>query len=322
MAAVSRRTLLGALALPVLGGTQTACLGPDWDDMPRARLTIATGNPGGVFTRYGDALAAVLDRRLTGVTATTRLTNASVENIRLVARGTCDIGFSLGDTAADAVRGTGGFGRPFPLTALVRTYDSFVHLVVRDDAAITGVSDLRGKRVGLGQVGSGTRVVALRVLAQAGLLPSDVEPWSQPLEQSAEALRARRLDAFFFVSGIPNDAVRELAQDTRIRLLELESLVVGMSKAYGPEYVAGPIPASTYGLRDAVDTVSVRNYVIARRNLPDDAAYAMTRVIFEAQAEIDKVAPGVRQPTLGAAIFTSPVDLHPGALRYYRERQP
>ncbi len=141
--------------------------------------------------------------------------------------------------------------------------DSFVQLVVRADSGIAAVGDLRGKRVGVGQSGSGTRVIALRVLRRAGLDVTDVIASNESLERAADGLRTRTLDAFFFVSGIPNEAIFRLSQDTGIRLVELESLVTPMAKAYGPEYVAGPIPASTYALPHATDTVSVKNYILA-----------------------------------------------------------
>ncbi len=120
MPRLSRRTLLTALALP-LPASATGCMGKTWNALPATDLTIATGNRGGVFDRYGGALSTALNRRLTGVTSTTRRTNASVQNVRLVARGVCDIGFSLGDTASDAVRGTGAFDAPLDLVALART---------------------------------------------------------------------------------------------------------------------------------------------------------------------------------------------------------
>lgn len=318
---VSRRTVLTA-ALGVPGAaTLTGCLGPSWEELPATELVIATGNPGGVFDRYGEALAAVLDRRLGGVTTRTRTTNASVENLRQVADHSSDLGFSLGDAASDAVRGTGEFDAPVAVGALARTYDSFVHLVVRAATPFTEVADLRGRRVGLGAHGSGTRVIAQRILAQAGIAVSGVEATADTLQESADALLAGALDAFFFVSGLPNTAVKELSAETDIRLVDLGGLVGRMTSSYGPEYTAGPVPASTYSLSNAVDTVSVKNYVVVHPDMDEAVAYAVTRVMFEAQAAVDRIAPGVRQPNLGAAIFTSPLDLHPGAVRYYRERR-
>lgn len=318
---LTRRGALSALSLPVIGSL-SGCLGSDWQSTGATTFTIATGNPGGVFSRYGEALSTVLTRHLDGLTATARPTDASVENILLVASGECDLGFSLGDTASDAVRGTGAFEQPEDVVALTRTYDSFTHLVVRADSGISTVADLRHLRVGVGAPGSGTRVIARRILQQSGLSLDNVRVASESLEESAASLGAGGLAAFFFVSGLPNETVLSLSADVPIRLVELDGLVESMVRTYGTEYVRGPIPASTYGLSEGVETVSVKNYLVASPAMPEDLAYAVTRVIFEAQDEIERLAPGVRQPALGAAIFTSPLDLHRGAVRYFRERRP
>jgi TRAP transporter TAXI family solute receptor len=322
--AAGRRTLLrAAVAVPVTVPVTVAlagCLGQDWADQRDTTLTLATGNPGGVFAKYGAALAEVLEERLDGLTARTRATDASVENLRLVAGGTADVGFSLGDTASDALRGRSGFARPLAVVALTRTYDSFVHLVVRADGGIRSATDLRGRRVGLGAGSSGTRVTAERILARHGLGRRDVRASGGSLQDDVEALAAGRLDAFFFVSGLPNDAIHGLARRVAVRLVPLAAVVDRMVASHGPEYVDGQIPASTYDLPDVVPTVSVKNYVVVSPRMPDDLAYAVTRVVFEEQDRIDRLAPDLRQPNLNAAIFTSPLDLHPGALHYFRER--
>ncbi|MCM2577175.1 TAXI family TRAP transporter solute-binding subunit [Streptomyces meridianus] len=314
-----RRSLLAGLVLPLAGAA--GCSARDTGAFPRTSLTIATGNHGGVFARYGAALSTVIEHRLRGVTATARTTDASVENVRLVSGGRCDLGFSLGDTATDAVSGSGAFGRPLDLVALARLYDSFVHLVVRADSPVRSVADLRGRRVGVGARGSGTRVVSERVLRHSGLATADIDVSSGSLESCTEALREGRLAAFFFVSGFPGQAVLALSRQVPIRLIGLREVTGALIDAYGSEYVAAPIPASTYGLASAVDTVSVRNYLVAGRGMPDRLAYAVTRLVFEARAEIRRLAPGVRQPSIGAAVFTSPLDLHPGAVRWFRENR-
>lgn len=325
MPELSRRRALAALGLPLLAGL-TGCVGPRWDAVAGAELSVATGNPGGVFVRYGRALAAVLERELDGVRARTRTTNASLENLRLVAAGACDLGFSLGDSAAQAVvpptlaAPTATAARAYELVALARMYDSFVHLVVRDESPYREVADLARARIGVGADGSGTQVIAARILEVHDVRAPAATFVDTALEVSAEALRAGRLDAFFFVSGLPNQAIAALAREVPLRLLELGGTVESMVAAHGPQYVRAPIPPSAYGLREAVSTLSVKNYLIASTAMPEALAYAVTRVVFERQDEIERLEPGVGQPTLGAAIFTSPLALHPGALRYYRER--
>ncbi|MGH1564070.1 TAXI family TRAP transporter solute-binding subunit [Mumia sp. DW29H23] len=325
---LSRRRLLTLLGLPVTGAL-AGCVGRGWDSPGEAVLTIATGNPGGVFVRYGRALTTVIGRDLDGVRARTRTTNASLENLRLVADGTCDVGFSLGDAAADAVRapadavraGASTAGATTPdLVALTRMYDSFVHLVVPASSPYHRVSDLAGARIGVGAQGSGTRVIATRVLDVHDVRAPGATFVDAALEASAGALRAGRLDAFFFVSGLPNQAIAGLARDTPVRLLDLGDVVEPMVAAYGPQYVRAPIPPSAYGLSEAVSTLSVKNYLVANPGLDERLAYALTRLLFERQDEIERLEPGVGQPTLGAAIFTAPLELHAGALRYYRER--
>lgn len=320
MAGLVRRDVLRLGAVAALAAT-AGCGRSAWDDLPDTRLVIATGNRGGVFHRYGEALATVLTDTVTGLEVTTRPTAASVENARLVADGEADLGLSLADTAGDAVRGTGAFRKPVELSALARTYDSYVHLVVRADSPITDVRHLRGKRVGLGAVGSGTRVTARRILQEARVGLREMTADASELAVAAEMLHAGELDAFFFVSGIPNSAVTELARSIPIRLVDLAHWAPDLVSRYGPEYVAAPVPVSTYDLPEGIETVSVKNYVLARPSLPPDVAYAVTRVMFEAQDAVERLAPGVRQPTLGTAIFTSPVPLHRGARRYYRELQ-
>lgn len=315
---MTRRRLLAATALPPLA-TLTGCFGGGWSALSGATLTLATGNPGGVFARYGDALGSVLTDRLEAGVEIMR-TDASVENIRHVVAGEADIGLTLGDSAADALRGNGVYHHRLDVVALARTYDSFVHLVVHARADIETVRDLRGRRVGIGTLGSGTRIVARRILRRNGMSVGDVDASADRLQANADALAAGRLDAFFFVSGLPNQAVHALSRQVPIRLIGLESTVDAMVEHYTSEYVAGPIPASTYDLDDATETVSVKNYVVAGPAMPDKVAYAVTRVMFEAQGVIDRIAPGVGQPNLAAAIFTDPLPLHPGSIRYYREQ--
>lgn len=318
-----RCVLRAAAAAPVAAGIPhlTGCGGPRWDALAGSRLVLATGNPGGVFHRYGEALAHVLSDRLPGLSVATVPTDASVENARMVAAGEADLGFSLADIAADAVRGRGDFEDPARLTALARMYDSYVQLVTGATSGITSVRDLRGSRVGLGAPGSGTRVIAERILQVAEVSISDLEVDSGPLERAAGAIGSGDLDALFFVSGLPNSAIAGLADETPIRLVELERWVPAMVSRFGPEYVSAPVPASVYDLPRGIDTVSVKNYVLASPALPEDVGYAVTRVMFEQQAAIDRLAPGVRQPAPAAAVFTSPVALHPGAERWFRESQ-
>lgn len=314
----TRRSVLAlGAALPVLGG----CGRRSWAEFPDTRLTIATGNPGGVFHRYGEALAEVFADRLSGLRVRTRGTNASVDNVREISQDVSDIGFTLADVAVDAHLGRGTWRAPVDIAALARAYDSFVHLVVRADSELTTLEDLRGRRVSLGATGSGTRGIAWRVVRAAGLDTGDVEQVAETLQRSADGLADGTLDAFFFVSGLPNTAVLRLSEEVPIRLVPLGHVAPRLVRDHGSEFSRSSIPASTYALDRAVDTVSVKNHILVRPDLDEDLAYGVARVIFEHQPAVDRIARGLRQPNVGTAIYTSPLPLHPGAVRYYRERR-
>src|SRR5688500_17527691 len=135
-------------------------------------LSIATGGTGGVYYPYGGGLAKVLNDSIPGVRASAEVTAASVDNLKLIRDGKADVAFALADTVADAANARGAFeGAPVPVVSLAVLYSNYTHLVTRASSGITTVADLRGKTVSTGSPGSGTEVIAFRVIRAAGLKP-------------------------------------------------------------------------------------------------------------------------------------------------------
>jgi TRAP transporter TAXI family solute receptor len=152
------------------------------------QLSIATGGTGGVYYPLGGGLANVIGDNVEGYTATISETNASVDNMLLIADGGADVAFSLGDTASDAVNGTGTDfeGSPVEACALARIYDNYTQLVTTTDSGIASVEDLAGARVSLGSPGSGTEIIALRILEAAGIDPdADIERQQLGVDETA-----------------------------------------------------------------------------------------------------------------------------------------
>jgi uncharacterized protein len=286
------------------------------------RLSIATGGTGGVYYVYGGALARVLSREVPGLEVTAEVTAASVENLHFVSDGSADLGFSLGDTAHDAAQGRGRFPQPLPVTALASLYDNVTHVVSREEAGLAAVTDLRGRRVSTGSPNSGTEVIAERVLAAAGLDPArDLRRERLGVAESSAALKDGRLDAFFWSGGLPTAAVTELAATpgTRLRLISDAPWVERMVAAHGPHYAIARIPDDLYPGTRGVEASSVRNVLIAHRDLPEDLAYQITRLLFAKKDELAAAHPMARALDEKVAVRTS-LPLHPGAIRYYRER--
>src|SRR5688572_5418793 len=135
-------------------------------------ISIATGGTGGVYYPYGGGLAKVLNENVPGIRASAEVTAASVDNLKLIRDGKADIAFALADTLADAVAGRGSFaGAPSPAATIAVLYSNYTHLVTLTSSGIARVTDLKGKVVSTGSPGSGTEVIAFRVLRAAGLDP-------------------------------------------------------------------------------------------------------------------------------------------------------
>jgi len=290
---------------------------------PGARfLSIATGGTGGVYYPYGGGLAKVLNENLPGVRATAEVTAASVDNLKLIRDGRADIAFVLADTLADAVAGRGAFdGRPVSAASLAVLYSNYTHIVTTAANSIASVTDLRGRTVSTGAPGSGTEVIAIRVLRAAGLDPDrDVTRQGLGATESAGALKDGKVAAFFFSGGLPTAAVQDLAHSPgmTLRLIPSADLLDALRRDYGELYFPLEIPAGAYRDVDrAVAVVGVANVLVVNRSMPDDLAHDITRVLFEKKADLAAIHPEAAHLSLEQASAGSPAQYHPGALRFY-----
>jgi TRAP transporter TAXI family solute receptor len=293
---------------------------------PGARyLSIATGGTGGVYYPYGGGIAKVLNDNLRGVRASAEVTAASVDNLKLIGAGRTDIAFTLADTLADAVAGRGAFeGRPVAAASLAVLYSNYTHLVTLASSGIRAVPDLRGRTISSGSAGSGTEVIAVRVLRAAGLDPDrDVQRQALGASESADALKDGKIDAFFWSGGLPTAAVQDLAHtpNISIRLIPTLALLPTLNERHGNLYFPLEIPPGSYpGIEIAVPVVGVANVLVVNRSMPEDLAYDITRVLFEKQETLAAIHPEARHLSVASAKTGSPADFHPGAIRYYREK--
>jgi uncharacterized protein len=293
---------------------------------PRARfLSIATGGTGGIYYPYGGGVAKVLNEHLPGTRATAEVTGASVDNLRFVRDGRADLAFTMGDVLADAVRGKGAFdGQPAPIVALATLYTNYEHLVTLKSSGIQDLSGLRGRVVSLGSPGSGTEVSAERVLRAAGLDPSrDLARQGLGVSESVGALKDGKIDAFFWMGGVPTPALQDLAhsQGVTMYLVPTAPVVSALRAAHGDVYVMGQVPAGVYrGVDSAVPVLGVMNLLVVNASMDEQLAYDITRVLLEHQAELAAIHPEARNLKLESAAKNSPAPFHPGALRYYREK--
>ncbi len=323
--AVRTTTRRLALALMAAVALCAAAAAPVSLAAPATRLSIVTGGTGGVYFPLGGGLAQLISRNIPGVQATAEVTSASVDNMRLIGAKRADIAFTLADTAFDAFKGEAAFrGNPLPIRTLTPIYNNFNHLVALEGTGITTIADVRGKRVSVGSPGSGTEVTALRILEAAGIDPErDIRKERLGVAESADALKDRKIDAFFWSGGLPTAAVLDLATTpgVRIRLVAMDSVLPNLQKKYGNLYFRSVILKEIYpGSPANAPTVGVANLLVVHRDFPADLAYQITKLIYEKRAELAAVHKEAANITTTGVAGRSPLPFHPGAIRYFKER--
>jgi TRAP transporter TAXI family solute receptor len=287
-------------------------------------ITVATGPTGGVYIVYGAGIANVLTNKLK-VVATAQSTTASVDNMKLIRDKKADLTLVLPDVAYDAVKGQGRFAPPeTPAKAktLAVMYTNFFHLVTRDGIGINTPADLRGKRVSVGAAGSGTEVKGLRVIEAYGLTKADLQAQSLGPADSATALKDGKIDAFFWDGGLPTSAITDLVNTAtfKVKFLSHEDAVAKMVSKYGPFYFVATLPKQTYKNEEDIKVAGVANLLLAPEEMENDLAFQVLRTLFDNKAELEAVHVEAKNLKLETAIVGSPLDYHPGAIAYYKEK--
>ncbi|HKW38536.1 MAG TPA: TAXI family TRAP transporter solute-binding subunit [Burkholderiales bacterium] len=289
-------------------------------------LSIATGGTGGVYYPIGGGLANILSKYVPGMQATAEVTGGSVDNLKLIATGKPYIAFSMADAGQDAYRGEDKFkGTKVPLRTLMVLYPNRMHVVTIEGTGITKMADLKGKRVSTGSPGSATEVMAFRVIEAAGLdKDRDMTRERLGAAESVNAIKDRKIDAFFWVGGLPTAAVTDLANTPgiKIKMIDHTDTVDKMNKKYGPLYVHDSIPKSTYKGMDADNKIAtVWNILVSNQNLSDKVAYEIVKTIFDHKADLVAVHKESENFTLAnQKASASPIPFHPGAIKYFAER--
>jgi TRAP transporter TAXI family solute receptor len=289
-------------------------------------VSIATGGTGGVYYPLGGGMAAVLSKYVTGMQATAEVTGGSVANLQLIGTGKPYLGMTMADATLDAYKGQDKFtGKPVPVRTLMIMYPNRMHVVSIEGTGVTKMSDLKGKRVSTGSGGSATEVMAFRVIEAAGLdKDKDMKRERLGVAESVSALKDRKIDAFFWVGGLPTAAVTDLASTpgVKIKMIDHADLVPKMNQKYGNLYVQDVIPKDMYRGMDADNKQStVMNLLVAHQNMDDKTAYNIVKAVFDHRQELINVHKEAENFKLeNQKSEASPIPWHPGAVKYFAEK--
>lgn len=285
-------------------------------------VNILTGGTSGVYYPLGVAIAKVFGEKIPNVKTQVQATKASVENLILIERGSGEIAFTLGDSLKAAWEGDveAGFKAKLgKLRTIAAIYPNYIQLVASAESGIKTLADLKGRSLSVGAPKSGTELNSRAILAAAGMSYKDLGKVEYlPFAESVDLMKNRQLDATLQSAGLGVASLRDLSNSSAITVVAIPKATVDK---IGPPFVSVTIPAKTYTGQDQdVPTAAVINYLVTSSAVSDDLAYQMTKSIFESLPELANAHAAGKEIKLETAASGSPVPLHPGAIRYYKEK--
>ena len=289
-------------------------------------ISIATGGTGGVYYPLGGGMAAMLSKYVPGIQATAEVTGGSVANLQLIATGKPYLGMTMADATLDAYKGEDKFkGKPVPVRTLLIMYPNRMHVVTIEGTGISTMKDLKGKRVSTGSGGSATEVMAFRVIEAAGLdKDRDLKRERLGVAESVNAIKDRKIDAFFWVGGLPTAAVTDLANTpgVKIKMVDHADLVAAMNKKYGELYVKDVIAKDVYrGMDNDNHIATVNNLLVANENMDAKTAYSIIKAVFDHKDDLVRTHKEAENIKLeNQKKDASPVPWHSGAVKYFAEK--
>jgi TRAP transporter TAXI family solute receptor len=289
------------------------------------RISITTGGTGGVYYPLGGGMANVLSKNVPGLQATAEVTGGSVDNLKLIGAGKSEVGFSMVDAAHDAAEGTDKFkDNKIAGRTLMVLYPNRMQVVTVEGSGINSMADLKGKRVSTGSPGSGVEVMSLRVLEAMGLDPKkDIKQERLGAAESVNAIKDRKIDAFFWVGGVPTAALTDLAATpgVKMKLIDHSQYVDAMNKKYGPLYVKATIAPGSYAGQDKPNgNIDVWNILVVSDKMTDKLAYDITKTLFEKKADLVATHKEAENIDLKNQTIPVPMPWHPGAKKYLEEK--
>jgi len=286
------------------------------------RLVMVTGGDSGTYYAFGGVIANVLTENIENVEITATTSGASAANARALNNGDADLAILQNDVLQYAVAGTDSMaedGAMPTLKALASLYPEAVQLVATVDSGITTIADLKGKKVCVGDQGSGSEVNAKQVLEAAGLSYDDFDVQYLSFSEASTAMQNGTVDAAFATSALPNSAIVELANYTDIVVVPIDGAVADTLIASYPFYAKTTIGADVYNV-DAADSVAMMAILAATDNMLEDVAYNITKTLFEQQEALIAGHARGNDITLDSALNGVTVDFHPGAAKYLQEK--
>ena len=296
---------------------------------PATFVTIGTGAVTGDYYPAGGAIARIVNQKrdLYGIRVTVESTAGSVFNVNAIMAGDLDFGLVQSDRQYQAINGLAEWaqkGKQKDLRAVFSIHPQSVTLVAAADAGITKLADLKGKRVNIGNPGSGQRQNAIDVLAAAGIdYNADLIAESVSALEAPALLQEGQIDAFFYTGGHPSGAVKEAAAGAKkVRLVPLSGSGIDKLIAGSPYYAKATIPVKFYPEaqnNSDVETFGMKATFVTSAKVSDAVVYAFAKEVFDNFEQFKKLHLAFAGLAKAGMLEGQSAQIHPGAMKYYRE---
>jgi uncharacterized protein len=288
------------------------------------RISIGTADTGGVYYIYGGAIAKVISANIPNTQATAEVTPGAVDNVKMLQNDSIDFAFTKSDVASEGIKGVGPFAGTGKVSvrAIAVLYPDIAHVVVTP--GINKLEDMKGKRISTSAPGSGHEMVASKLLEAAGVDPlKDFKRERISLSESANAFKDRKIDGFFFATGLPAASMLDLGATPGLtyKIMDVQSYLPAIIKKHGRIYFDTVIPKGTYRNQESdVKTIAVPVVFVTTDKMDEKLVYAITKNLFEKKADLVAVHKEANKLTLKNAVSLAEVPFHPGAIKYYKEQ--
>lgn len=319
--------ILGCVGCSKSGSESRSSAGTSGEKPETVFISIGTGGVTGVYYQFGGAIAKLVNagEARHGIKVSFQATGGSVYNINALMSGAIDIGIAQSDRQYQAVNGENEWkGTPqTKLRAVCSIHPEAVTLVAADDTGIRTLEDCRGRRVNIGNAGSGQRSNAMDVLKAAGINPdTDLHTESLKAADAPKILQDGGIDAFFYTVGHPAGAITEAtAGRRRVRFVPLTGMEKLLEEA--PYYADTMIPVSLYpqaANSEDVPTIGVMTTLVTSADVPEAVVYELCKALFEGLDEVRSMHPAFAHLTPEHMVKSgNSAPFHAGAIKYYRE---
>lgn len=301
-------------------GAETTIDAVPADKLQTKFVTIATGGASGPYNIIGTSLSEIYAKTF-GVNSKTQTTGASVENINLLSQGKVDMAFVMSDVVTDAIEGVNNFSAPVNnIQQITVLYPNVMQVAAAKNSGINTIEDLKGKRIAVGDQGSGTEVNARTLLQEFGITYDDVKVDYLSFAEAADAMKAGKIDAAFFNSGLPNSSIMELEQGFDLKIVSVNQDKLKEIMTRKPYFNTFEIPSGTYGNKEPIPTVAIMNALLVSSDLSEEDGYKLTKALFDNLESLKNAHQAASAISLADAQKGMVAPIHSGAKKFYDEQ--